>query len=77
MYDPASKPEKFATFAEAKASIKNGNTIIHFYEKLLLLKDGMHTETAKKLAQDRHVYMEHFLDEFYLKEQRNSNKVLM
>ena len=36
-----------------------------FYEKLLLLKDLINTETAKKNAEDKHKFMKQFLDQFF------------
>ena len=63
MYDPAIRPELHDDFENYKNS--SAPTINHFYEKLLLLKDRMNTETGKQLAIERHHYMEGFLAQFY------------
>jgi len=63
IYNPDVLPELNMSKAEYKKG--NGTTVNHFYEKLLLLKDKMNTETGKQLAQQRHKYMEGILEQFY------------
>ena len=63
IYNPDIAPNLEMTKEDYKAS--TAPTINHFYEKLLLLKDKMNTETGKQLAQQRHNYMEQFLEQFY------------
>lgn len=50
MHDPQSKD--------------SGTSIVHFYDKLLLLKDRMNTNAGRSMAQHRHGYLEDFLAEF-------------
>ena len=63
LYDPVIKP----IIDQDKETYKNSKapTINHFYEKLLLLKDKMNTETARKIASKRHQFMEAYLEQFY------------
>jgi uncharacterized protein len=63
IYNPKIAPK----FNMSKEEYKNSEapTINHFYEKLLLLKDKMNTESGKKIADERHLYMENFLSQFY------------
>ncbi len=63
LYNPDIKPNLNMTKAEYKAS--NVPSINHFYEKLLLLKDLMHTKTGQDIALKRHAFMEQYLDQFY------------
>lgn len=41
-----------------------GSTVDHFYEKLLKLKNSLNTETARRIAEERHAFMEAFLSRF-------------
>lgn len=63
LYNPTISPKLNMTKEEYKKS--DSPTLNHFYEKLLLLKDKMNTKTGKKLAQERHRFMETFLSQFY------------
>ncbi len=63
LYDPEIAPKITMSKEEYKKS--TAPTINHFYEKLLLLKDKMNTETGKQIAAERHRFMEHFLAQFY------------
>ena len=63
IHNPNRKPNLHKTKEEYK---KGGDSSInHFYEKLLLLKDRMNTETGKKMAEQRHAFMEQYLNQFY------------
>lgn len=63
LYNPEIAPNLQMTKEEYTKS--NAPTINHFYEKLLLLKDTMNTDTARKLAKKRHQYMLEYLEQFY------------
>lgn len=63
MYNPSIPPNLHMSKEEYKNS--EAPTLNHFYEKLLLLKDKMNTETGKQIAEQRHHYMETFLSQFY------------
>lgn len=62
MYDPGEPPVMHATAEAYKAS--KGHSLNHFYEKLFLLKDRMNTATGRALAEERHKYMEAFVERF-------------
>lgn len=63
LYDPSIPPN----LQMDKETYKKNTapTINHFYEKLLQLKDRMNTATGKKIAEERHRFMELYLEQFY------------
>ena len=63
IYNPNIQPKLNMSKEEYKNS--EAPTLNHFYEKLLLLKDKMNTETGKKIAKKRHDFMVRFLAQFY------------
>lgn len=69
LHNPEVPPRSKMTKSEYKNA--QGPTINHFYEKLLLLKDSMNTESGKKLAEGRHQFMLGYLKQFY--EEWNGN----
>lgn len=62
IYNPNEKSVQHNSFEEYKSS--EGSTLNHFYEKLLLLKDRLNTNTAKAIAVERHKYLEQFVERF-------------
>ncbi len=55
IHDPSVPPK-------AKYDGKSESSVNHIHEKLLNIKSTMNTETARKMAQDRHKYVEQFLE---------------
>lgn len=65
IYEPKIKP-LVNMGKEEYCQNHNSTSINHFYEKLLLLKDMMNTDAAKRIAEHRHAIMEAYLEEFML-----------
>lgn len=63
IYNPDIPPQKHKTKEEYARG--ESHTINHFYEKLLLLEERMHTSYGKKLARERTIFMKQFLEQFY------------
>ena len=63
IYNPEIKPDLHLSKEAYKSS--TAPSINHFYEKLLLLKDKMNTAAGKRLALQRHEFMELYLKQFY------------
>ncbi|MGB9728706.1 MAG: HD domain-containing protein [Thermoprotei archaeon] len=55
IYDPAVLPKK-------KYDGKSLTSVNHIYEKILKIKDTINTKTGKKIAEERHKFVEEFLE---------------
>ena len=69
LYDWSERPR--AEMTEEEYRNKPTSSATHFYEKLLLLKDRMNTETGKQIADERHQFMLSFLEQ--LKKETDGN----
>lgn len=63
IHDPDMQPRENLTLKDYRSG--NDTAIMHFYEKLLKLKDKMNTTTGKRLAEGRHQFLELYLEQFY------------
>ncbi|MGE8204246.1 HD domain-containing protein [Heyndrickxia sp. NPDC080065] len=73
IYDPKIEIRENMTVEQYRKG--RSASIQHFYEKLLKLKALMHTETAKKIAIERHLWMEKYLEQFF-KEWNGDNEII-
>jgi len=62
MYDPSILPANHQD--EQAYRNQKSTTFNHFYEKLLLLKDRLNTASASAIAEQRHRFMEEFIEQF-------------
>ena len=62
LHDPAIAPVAHDSFASYQKNA--APTLNHFYEKLLHLKERLHTDVARDVAAGRHAYLEGFVARF-------------
>jgi uncharacterized protein len=63
IFDPNIKPREY--FNAKEYLLSDNSAINHFYEKILILKNRLNTNTAKVIAINRHQFVETYLDQFY------------
>jgi uncharacterized protein len=62
LHDPAVAPVEHNSFASYQKN--SAPTLNHFYEKLLHLKDRLNTDAGRKVAHERHAFMEAYVARF-------------
>jgi uncharacterized protein len=65
IHDPNTPAKVNMTKKEYINNKDKGTSVNHFYEKLLKLRDLMNTETGRKIATERHEFMQKYLEQFY------------
>lgn len=65
LHDPTLRPRR-KKLTQAQYKKDDDTAINHFYQKLLKLQDLMNTPSGKRLARQRHAYMQKFLVEFFV-----------
>ncbi|UVI27539.1 HD domain-containing protein [Paenibacillus spongiae] len=63
IHDPRLQPRESMTTEQYRQG--KSTAINHFHEKLLKLKDRINTASARRIAEERHRYMEQYVDRFY------------
>jgi uncharacterized protein len=63
LFDPTALPQPLKTAKQYKGNTEP--TVNHFFDKLLLLKERMLTDTGKELAEERHQTLIRFLHDFF------------
>ncbi|RAV19030.1 HD domain-containing protein [Paenibacillus contaminans] len=63
MHDPGLPPRENMTKEEYRSG--KSTAVNHFYEKLFRLKELMNTAAARQMAEERHRFMEDYLNQFY------------
>lgn len=61
-YDPKADTRSYDDIADYRSG--SGSSYNHFHEKILLLKDMLHTDEAKRIGEDRHQFVVDFLSQF-------------
>lgn len=65
IHNPAIKPRDAMTTKEYRDH-SNNTALNHFYEKLFKLKDLINTSAAREIAEERHRYMEQYVQQFLM-----------
>jgi len=72
LFCPAILPRSIEGYRAGNSEVQS-SAINHFFEKLLLIKDGLLTSEGKRLGEERHSVMVRFLESFFSEWYANSS----